>query len=553
MNLENQEDNLEYLLQYDVINNLTKNIGEGGWQKLYFSDYNKPNRFDIFSALLEPQYVKKALERDDWDLQVGDGLPGLATFGKEEKDKTIYLRFGTVGVRPLVIYRDFKGAWPSYLELSEEFRHFHNLAEDSENYTLLDFDESGNKIEVVKITENEVKVHWPYLIKFLAATQLHLAIYFDSVRYSKIPFDDIPEKDRQLEYQDETTKYSMYVAKPITDSDYPTYSRLLGKVVIAPPSIEKCGKWPFEKEKKYESFIVGIDFNGENKELISNPEKLYDSNLKKSLYSTPVYFKKEVLEKYYTKPEQYLVEDSYIKCFDLWSLKIDKTHPTHVIAFIGDIGRDLPYIEQLHWKSHNVPPPADAKKISETFLWRSFLLFAEPVSIDSIFRQEYQKLNNVWNKKMGWPLFIDLHPKDKYIQSIHIPSILSQKATDEQISYLTKLLVDALNKAELDKALKNADKALENTLKNKGSIDSFDSFIDHFFTDKGFKYKEEIIEFLRDLQRLRSKSTAHLKKEKEYAKILQKLGLVGKNGADMIKILIEEATEALKYLDEFLN
>jgi len=547
MNLENQEDNLEYLLQHDVINNLTKNIGEGGWQKLYFSDYNKPNRFDIFSALLEHQFVKKALEREDWDLQVGDGLPGLATFfDKEEKDKTIYLRFGTEGVRPLVVYRNFKGAWPSYLELSEEFRHFHNLAEDSENHTLLDFDESGNKIEVVKITENEVKVHWPYLIKFLAATQLHLAIYFDSVRCSKIPFDDIPEKDRQLEYQDETTKYSMYVAKPITDSDYPTYSRLLGKVVIAPPPIKKCGKWPFEKEKKYESFIVGIDFNGENKELISNPEKLYDSNLKKSLYLTPVYFRKEVLEKYYTKPEQYLVEDGYIDCLDLWSLKIDNNHPNHVIAFIGDIGQDLPYVEQLHWKSHNVPPPANAE-ISETFLGRNLnLQFTEPVSIDLIFCQEYQKLNNVWNKKMGWPLFIDLHPKDKYIlQNIHIPSILSQKATDEQILYLTKLLVDALNKSELDKAL-------ENTLKNKGSIDSFDSFIDHFFTDKGFKYKEEIIGFLRDLQSLRSKSTAHLK-GKEYAKILQKLGLVGKNGADMIKTLLEQATGAFKYLDEFLK
>jgi len=548
MNLENQEDNLKYLLQYDVINNLTKNIGEEGWQKLYFSYYNKPNRFDIFSALLEPQFVKTALERDDWDLQVGNGLPGLATFGKEEKNKTIYLRFGTKGVRPLVVYRNFNGAWPSYLELSEEFRHFHNLAEDSENHTLLDFDESGNKIEVVKITKDEVKVHWPYLLSFLAATQLHLAIYFDSVRYSMIPFGDIPEKDRQLEYQDETTRYFMHVTKPLTDSDYPTYSRLLGKVVIAPPLIEKCGKWPFEKEKKYVSFIVGIGFNGENKELISNPEKLYDSNLKKSLYLTPVYFRKEVLEKYHTESERYSVEDGYIECLDLWSLKIDNNHPTHVIAFIGDIGRDLPYIEQLHWKSYNVPPPADAE-ISETFLGSNFnLQFTEPVSIDSIFRQEYQKLNNVWNEKMGWPLFIGLHPKDKYIlQNIQIPSSLSQEATDEQILYLTKLLVDALNKAELDEALKNILMS-----KNKGSIDSFDSFIDDFFTDKGFKYKEEIIRFLRDLQGLRSESTAHLK-GKEYTKRLQKLGLVGKNGADMIKILLEKATEALKYLDEFLN
>lgn len=43
-------------------------------------------------------------------------------------------------------------------------------------------------------------------------------------------------------------------------------------------------------------------------------------------YLTPVYFDSAVLNKYYSKPEIYKVEDGIIRCGVLWSLYIDNNN-----------------------------------------------------------------------------------------------------------------------------------------------------------------------------------------------------------------------------------
>ena len=543
---ESRRFDLNYLLQQDLITNFIPRIGKDLWQTVYHIGDREPDRFAIFSALLEPQFIREALERDDWDLGIGDGLPGFVQYYQEGEKTTIYQRFGAEGVRPLVIRREFHGAWPSYLELCEEFRHFHNLAEDHQRQVLLDFDESGYEEEVVRITECQVQVNWRYLLQFLAATQLYLAIYFDSVRYSLIPLQDVPEESRQLRYRDEKSRYLRYVGECDFQKDYRTLSRLLGKVIVAPPPVEKCGKWPFkEKEEEPEvSFIIGIGPDGELKEHTSNPEKLsnyFGANPGAPHYLTPVYFRKEVLQKYYAEPERYSVEDGYLSCLGLWDIQVDNNHPTHVVVFLGDLGRDLPYRERLHWKQFNVPPPADAG-ISETCFRRSFLAeFAEPESVDLVFRQEYQRLNTAWREKMGWPLFRDPEPEDEHIlQAIHIPVTNSQCELDEQILWLTKLLVDSLNEDELAKALP------EKRENEKGI-----SKLERFLKSKGFTCEEEVIQFLKDIWSLRSRGAAH-RKGADYQKELQRLGLTGKKGADVMEILFTKALAVLRILREFL-
>ncbi len=537
---------LDYLLQQDLINKFMLRIGKDPWQIIYAIADKHPDRFAIFSALLEPQAVKKALRENNWDLHIGDGLPGFSRSSQEGKETITYHRFGTEGVRPLVICRDFHGSWPSYLELCEEFRHFHNLADDKERKILLDFDDSGREIEVARITDQKVEVSWKYLREFLAATQLYLAIYFDSVRYSRIPLQDVPEDKRQLEYHNEISRYSRNITECDFIEDFSTFSLLLGKVIIAPPPIEECAKWPFEdKEKEREvSFIIGIGPDGKEIEFTSNPDKLSNSfgaNRGAPRYLTQVFFRREVLQKYYAEPERYSVEDGYLRCLELWSIEIDNNHPTHVIAFLGDLGRDLPYHERLHWKQFNVPPPADAR-ISDTSFQRSFLAkFAGPLSVDLVFRQEYQKLNGAWRKKMGWPLFLDTTPEDKYIlNTIHIPVTDSQRELDEQIIGLTKLLVDSLNEKELDKVLQ------EKRNHEKGI-----SKLERFLESKGFAHKE-VIQFLRDLQMLRSTGSAH-RKGTNYQNALERLGLKEKRMPDMMKILLTKALQAIKELEIFLG
>ncbi len=58
----------------------------------------------------------------------GGGLPGCSVYYDGENEVASYHRFGDDdGVEPLVVLRDFHGVLPTFLELSEEYRHFHNL------------------------------------------------------------------------------------------------------------------------------------------------------------------------------------------------------------------------------------------------------------------------------------------------------------------------------------------------------------------------------------------------------------------------------------------
>lgn len=537
---------IDHLLQRDVITQFIQHVGKDAWQVVYAIDDKPPDRFGVFSALLESQAVQEALDKDSWDLPIGDGLPGFTQTRQAGKQTTTYHRFGTECIRPLVICRHFHGAWPSYIELCEEFRHFHNLAEDQKNQRLLDFDESGYEIEVAKISERRVEINWGYLRRFLAATQLHLVVYFDSVCYSRMNLEDVPEKQRLLEHRDATSRYSLHVRECDFHKEFPTFSRLLGKVIIAPPPIEACGKWPFDEERMEQevSFVIAENPDGTLVEHTSNPDKLasyFGTNPGAPDYLTKVYFRREVLQKYYAEPERYSVEDGYLRCLGLWGMQIDNSHPTHVVAFLGDLGRDLLYRERLHWKQYNEPPPYDAE-ISETCFRRSFLAeFSDPSSVDLIFRNEYRKLNHAWRERFGWPLFLDPAPGDEHIlEAIHVPVTKSQRELDEQILWSAKLLVDSLNEAELVKGFP------EN--REKRGIDKFESFL----KSKQCNHVEEIVQPLRDLQRIRSTGTAH-RKGQNYQEVINRLGLTGKSGPEVMRTVLERVVAMIRTLHGFLE
>ena len=330
----------------------------------------------MWCALLDGGAAAKAPERDSWDLSIGDGKPGFSQSGYGGKEVITYRRFGARdGVRPLVLYRSFDGAFPPYAELDEEFRLYHDLAEDKARGLLLDFDASGREIEVARISPNEVQVRLKYLRQFQAGTGLHLAIYIDSVRYSQIALADVPVHERERVETSATVRWRRDVAECGLNEQYATFSRLLCKVILRPPEREKSGVWPFKDDaaQKAVTFIVRIDEEGNEVEYTSEPEALanyFGANQGAPHYLTPVYFRREVLAKYFAEPERYEVSDGRLTCLSLWSCQIDNDLEAHVVVFLGDLGRDLPYEERLHWRQFNVAPEGG---VSETNFRRSFL------------------------------------------------------------------------------------------------------------------------------------------------------------------------------------
>jgi hypothetical protein len=205
----------------------------------------------------------------------------------------------------------------------------------------------------------------------------------------------------------------------------------------------------------------------------------------------------------------------------------------YVVVFLGDLGRDLPYEERLHWRQFNILPEGG---ISESNYRRSFLAqFSEAGASDLVFRQEYSDFKAAWNASVGWPLYLELGVGDEHILgSIRVPVTNSQAEMDEQVLFLTKLLVDSLNEAELAKRCSNVEPGAKGIAK-----------LETFFTESKFEQGANVVQFLRDLQSLRSTGSGH-RKGVGYGKMMAKLGLDAGRKPDGVKRILDEATAALR-------
>lgn len=531
-------DTIEFLLQLDVIQELLPKIGKEPWQTLYCISDNPPHRFSMWCALLDEEAVVRAFEGDSWDLTIGDGKPGFSRSFSEGKENINYHRFGGAGgIRPLVLFRSFHGAFPQYIEMDEEFRLYHNLASDKSRGLLLSFDSSGREIEVVRIMSMEVRAQLKYLRQFQAGIGMHLAIFLESVRYSKIPLGDIPSDEIKRVEVAGPVRWRRNVVESHFEEDFPTFSRVLGKVILPPPAREKAGIWPFAPDENLEevAFIIGIDEEGNEIKYTSAPEKLannFGANPGSPHYLTPVYFRRVVLAKYFDEPERYNVSDGQLSCLSLWSCQIDNDFGSHVVVFLGDLGRDLPYEERLHWRQFNVVPEGG---ISETNFQRSFLAqFTDAQAPDLTFRREYEYIVREWENVQGWPLFLTPSVGDSYLlHTIRIPVTNSQSEFDEQIGHLTKLLVDSLNEKELEARAGVLEEGAKGISKLAG-----------FLEMTQFPERNSVVQFLRDLQTLRSTGSAH-RKGSGYEKIIAKLGVEADRKSDAFRRILEEAGAAL--------
>ena len=534
---------LEYLLQLDIIDKLPS-VGKDQWQTLYLGQHTPAHRIGIYCALLDDDAAGRALERDGWDITIGDGAPGFSSGWADGKETTTYERPSDVdGIRRLILYREFYGAFPDYLEIDEEFRLYHNLADDRSRGLLLDFDRSGREIEVARIDPKSVQVKLRYLRQFQAGTGLHLAIYMDSVRYSTIPLASIASAECDRTEINGCIRWRRNVTKCDFNKAYQTFSRLLCKVVLAPPARERSGIWPYKVDEsdKPVTFKIAVDEFGNDVESTCDPDELsnyFGSNPGAPHYLTPVFFRREVLTKYFAEPDRYKVSDGRLSCLALWSCQIDNDLDSHVVVFLGDLGRDLPYEERLHWRQFNIAPEG---QISETNYRRSFLSqFADAQAADLSFREEYASVLRDWGKVQGWPLFLPLSQGDSHLlETVRVPVTNSQVEFDEQIGHLTKLLIDSLNEKEI--AVRAG--ALPENAKGITKLATF-------LEATKFPESQSTVQLLRDLQSLRSTGTAH-RKGSEYEKIITKLGVDPNDKADAVRRFLIAATQALRAIRRY--
>jgi hypothetical protein len=488
-----------------------------------------------YSGLAPIPYRSDALKVPDWDLSHGPHGPGFSGWsdGKGGRNQT-YHRISSEPLEPLVIERGFDGVKPGCTELSEEFRLFHNLWQDpSSPGHFYIFDESGTETLAAVIEDGSVWAATPLVRQYQAARQMDLLLFVDSV----VRFDPSLPKPSRKQWTEADLNASLVGSAGL---DTPT-SLLWGTRVIPAPPIEQCRIWPYEVAgDDFPEFVIGTDDLGNEVKFTCNPDRLanyFGANEGAPNYLTPIFFRREVLTKYYKRPDIFTVEDGYLRCAGLWGLRMDNDAAESVIVWLGDLGQDLPAKERLYWLSYNIPRN---RGLSESTFKRAIEgEFADSSSPDLRFRSEYRQLTELWSKRHGWPLFRAPEPGDAHaLDLVRLPLHDSESELEEIVGNLTKLLVDFLNEAGV------AGQLPPGPADEKGI-----SKLERWLVQAGYPAIERDVGFLRNLQSVRSKGVAH-RKGSDYEKLLTR-AFGDKRGAAAATKLLEDALTFVGELSAF--
>lgn len=537
----NTSEQLGYALFSKERDHIKSRLGNEAWVTAYDYSSNSQQTTAWYCGLIRNEDVPKALANTSWDLTIGRGFPGCSISGFESNKTITYSRFGFEDAEPLVFHRNYIGSRESNNEISEEFRFFHNLYFESKRNEYVKLDESGDETTIIRFEAGKVLIRLKEIRQFLAIKDMHLALFFDHVRHSDIDVSNISENLREELYSDKHTVYQFRIKENVfVTSDLTTGSILFGKKMIEPFPKSKSDFWPYNEDEKehFDEFIINETSDGDLITYTCNHEKLanyFGANPEAPHYLTPVYFKREVLLKYYNNPERFSVEDSYLRCGNHWGLSMDNHHEDVVVVYLGDIGRDLPAKERAYWKSFNIAP---IRKLSKTKFIRDFLAQpCDPEGKDLIFKHQYSQLNQNWNQKYGWPLFLSLKEKDvHFFQNLRVLLNNSQNEFDSQVLALAKILVDALNEAEIEKHISAIPDPQRGIAKFKIFLDEHD-----------FKDINKGIDLLKLIQGLRSTGVAHLKGG-NYDKLTKNLGLADKELISFFSELLSKATDFMELL-----
>lgn len=517
-----------------------EHLQDRGWTVVYDSWHRSyESNGGTYCAFSDPARREKALSDPGWDLLITDGRPSFAQSIRDQEYETWFDRGPFFGnVEPLILARSFDDVVPSYREVSQEFRLFHNLYWDPVGQQYSFVKEDGSTAPAIRFDDNRVLVRTRLIRQFQAARQLDFLSFYETVDF----YDTLPEDVQEFRWDDEATSAALYVGGHRINGKH--FTRFCATRLVPAPPVEDCGVPPFDEvdPSAFPEFVVDIDEDGNDVFFTCDPDRLanyFGKNPESPHYLAMVNFRRDVLQKYYENPDLYTVEDGHISCAGLWLLRIDNHSEDYIRVFLGDIGRDLPRSEREYWKTFNVQPEGS---MSATMHRRAFLgEWAAAGSPDLEFRSMYRQLGPKSRQKLGWPLFLNPEAGDaSLLRRIRVPLNDSQPEVEGAISIVVKLLVDSINEKEVSRNL-------DSKIANEKGISKLDRFL------RALHYPEadRDIALLRSLQEIRSRGVAH-RKSSEFEQTLQK-NLGGDRGRAAVTQLLIRSNAMLSQLSDWLD
>lgn len=494
-------------------------------------DSSLPDSFGTFSVLIpnNQKDIDSILSNWSWDASSDFGKP---FFSKDFRSEKISFNLGSnkvendVPIEPFTVLQEFYSAAPSRVDVVQNFVLYHNLYFDFDKKQYV---EPISDQSVIRYLNDPcfITIKTSFLRDYLAARNMALLRLHDHRRLVKKSIDDLFGKKREDIQIEDNDRHFMIMIVPGVDRNVETMSRLLGKDIIYPfnEPIHPDYQLLAEKEdKKYQSFIVDIDEKGKEVEKTCN-----ENELSVGEFLTPVFFKKQVLKKYYDNSRRYTVEVGYLKSLGLWGIPYGINDEGLVHVWLGDLGR-IPYKEQLNFRQYNVFSTSKlGKEFYQTEILAKFVETKDPIYT---LKQLRNQINGLCQTKLGFQFFKELSEMDYYIyKNIHIPTTSEFRELDEQLIFLAKLLCDSINKSELESRVTWKPTTDENT-----KIRFVEKFLEEQF-GLTTTLSEQIAKPFRHAQKLRSESAAH-RKSSQFEKTLIKLGLNRRDSEEIFRFLV---------------
>lgn len=402
-----------------------------------------------------------------------------------------------VNSTPVIFYRfnmDYKGK--SFIELNQKIEHLLDIYWLEEKEAYCKIDDNGDFEEVFTVEKDKKNQFILCTIKqkdlnfYLFLTNSTLVRVFDLDKIHDSWDFNVNYKRITNSYRDPKTEIFLNRTKESDEHGKPIRAWIRGFQIIR--NKEKLSKMrkvlEGKEDREYASFIINDFKNKKIVEWSSNPKQLGSYFVKNDLPfgTSPAFFNSQIILKYKQDYEKYSFAYRQINCRGAWSISYDINEEGQVHAYIIDLSR-LPYEEQLYWKSYNEKPKAgiSSRAFDSDFLAKWDFDYDPLFSLKEILKK-FPEINYKGESIKIWEL--PELPNPNLIDNLCYVDTNSKKEWEDQVLNLAKIVVDGLNKRNIDKISKELNchdenlgsvKLLSNILKSiKISSDEIKMIID---------------------------------------------------------------------------
>lgn len=351
----------------------------------------------------------------------------------------------------IVFARRFDGRQEqqSYIEISSRLVHPFDLHYVPERSAYCRFDKHGDVEDVIRVEEiafddpeeygRIVTIQRDILDEYIAMTSQSLVLLFDSTRFEPENFSGWPNHD--LEYHNKYPEIWYRMGRIANSASYLRGFQIIRSTLTNKDLVKRYG-FGYESDKQYAVFITHDWKHGVVQEYSCDPKQLGNYFVESDFpfEISPVFFRSEVLLKYKADSDKYQIQERSITCRNAWHLETyDVNEVGQVFTYLKYLS-NLPYDEQLYWKSFNETPkgPISKRAFQNDFEGNWDLQYNPLESLKQILRELHEA---------GVPWWI---LRDKALmEKVHYPVTKSVDEWMKEIHTLDKLLIEGFETREL--------------------------------------------------------------------------------------------------------